>query len=53
MGFAGFARNCASAVIHRVGPCDELGLNRWDRAGFHGGMVIMVGGLVDLHKNPC
>ena len=43
----------ASIVIQGVRLCEELGLDGLDSISFHGGLVMMVGGLVDLYQNPC
>ena len=49
MLFDGFTRDGTGGVIQGVGPCDELGFNGWDRAGFHGVMVVVV----DLREDQC
>ena len=52
MLFDGFTRDGTCGVMQRMGPCDELGFNGWDRAGFHGVMVLMVV-VVDLREDQC
>ena len=48
----GFTRDGAGGIIQGVSPCDELGFNGWDRAAFHGVIVLMVV-VLDLCEDQC
>ena len=47
-----FARNGACGIMQWMGPCDEFGLDGWDRADFHGGILLMVM-VVNLCEDQC
>ena len=50
--FGDFAGYGPCGVMQRLGPCDELGIDGWDRAGFHGGITLMVM-VVKLREDQC